>query len=99
MPLSHGRSNDFEHSKITFGKTKRTESECRFEILPIESYFILESGGEFLKSGCQRFLKRCIRILFQRFSSDQKSDQFSFGNMNRGKVGDLPIEKEPVARL
>ena len=42
-----------------------------------------------MKSGGQRFLKRCIRILFQRFSSDQKSDEFRLGNMNRGKVGDL----------
>jgi hypothetical protein len=98
LALSHGRSNDFEHSKITFCKAKGTERERRFEILPIESYFILEASGEFLKSRGQRFLKRCVGILFQGFSGDQESNELSLRIMNGGKVGDLPIEKKTVAR-
>jgi hypothetical protein len=74
MRLTKSGSNCLEYSKVLFRDAKRPEFKRLLQLLPVKTYLAVEAGAQLLKSRCQRFLKRCVRILFDRLSRDQQGD-------------------------
>ena len=86
--VEEGAADGFEDLDVGHGRADAAEGDGGIDVAPMEPDPVFQAVGDLLKGGLEPLFKGGAAVLFEGFLSDEKGDDFTFGDVDAGKARD-----------